>query len=28
VNARRKLGNAEFTPIEDAPGAYVKQKAP
>ena len=21
-------GNAEFTPIEDAPGAYVKQKAP
>ena len=28
VNARRKLGNAEYTPIEDAPGAYVKQKAP
>jgi len=28
VNARKKLGNAEFTPIEDAPGAYVKQKAP
>ncbi len=28
INARKKLGNAEFTPIEDAPGSYVKQKAP
>ena len=28
VNARKRLGNAEFTPIEDAPGAYVKEKAP
>jgi polyhydroxyalkanoate synthase len=28
VNARKKLGNDEYTPIEDAPGAYVKQKAP
>ncbi len=28
INARKKLGDAEFTPIEDAPGAYVKQKAP
>jgi polyhydroxyalkanoate synthase len=28
VNARKNLGNVEFTPIEDAPGAYVKQKAP
>jgi polyhydroxyalkanoate synthase len=28
VNARRKLGNDKYTPIEDAPGAYVKQKAP
>ena len=27
INARKKLGNAEFTPIEDAPGAYVKEKA-
>ena len=28
VNARKKLGNAQFPPIEEAPGAYVKQKAP
>ena len=28
VNARKKLGSVEFTPIEDAPGSYVKQKAP
>ena len=28
VNARKRLGNAAFKPIEDAPGAYVKQKAP
>ena len=28
VTARKKPGNAEFTPIEDAPGSYVKQKAP
>jgi polyhydroxyalkanoate synthase len=28
VNARKKPGNAEFPPIEEAPGAYVKQKAP
>jgi len=28
INARKRLGDAEFTPIEDAPGAYVKQKAP
>ena len=27
VNARRKPGNAEFTPVEDAPGRYVKEKA-
>ena len=27
VAARRKPGNAEFTPIEDAPGSYVKEKA-
>ena len=27
VNAKKKAGNAEFTPIEDAPGAYVKAKA-
>ena len=27
INARKKLGNAEFGPIEDAPGAYVKEKA-
>jgi len=27
VAAREKLGNAELTPIEDAPGSYVKEKA-
>ncbi len=27
VGARRKLGNADFPPIEDAPGSYVKQKS-
>jgi polyhydroxyalkanoate synthase len=27
VNARRKPGNAEYPPIEEAPGAYVKEKA-
>ena len=27
VAAKRKLGNAEFTPIEESPGSYVKQKA-
>jgi polyhydroxyalkanoate synthase len=25
--ARKKLGNTEFTPIEEAPGTYVKQRA-
>jgi polyhydroxyalkanoate synthase len=28
VDARRQLGNAQFSPIEDAPGRYVKEKAP
>jgi polyhydroxyalkanoate synthase subunit PhaC len=28
VNARKRPGNEEFPPIEEAPGAYVKQKAP
>jgi polyhydroxyalkanoate synthase len=28
VNARKRPGNVEFPPIEEAPGAYVKQKAP
>jgi polyhydroxyalkanoate synthase len=28
VDARTQLGTAEFRPIEDAPGRYVKEKAP
>ena len=28
INARTKLGSAQFAPLEDAPGSYVKQKAP
>jgi polyhydroxyalkanoate synthase subunit PhaC len=28
VAARSELGSAEFPPIEDAPGRYVKEKAP
>jgi polyhydroxyalkanoate synthase len=27
VNARRKPGNAQYQPIEAAPGAYVREKA-
>jgi len=27
INARREPGNAEFIPIEEAPGAYVREKA-
>jgi poly[(R)-3-hydroxyalkanoate] polymerase subunit PhaC len=27
VNARKKLGDAEFTPIEEASGSYVTRKA-
>ena len=27
ITARKKPGNAEFTPIEEAPGSYVKAKA-
>ena len=27
VTARRRPGDAEFAPIEEAPGAYVKEKA-
>ena len=28
VEARAKLGSAKFAPLEEAPGSYVKQKAP
>ncbi len=28
VKAPAKLGSAEYAPLEDAPGSYVKQKAP
>ena len=28
VKARAKLGSAQFAPLEEAPGSYVKQKAP
>ena len=28
VNARKKVGNAQYAPIEAAPGSYVKEKAP
>ena len=27
IRARRKLGNARYTPIEEAPGRYVRQRA-
>ena len=27
VNARRKPGNAQYQPVEEAPGAYVREKA-
>ena len=27
IDARREPGNAEYTPIEEAPGAYVREKA-
>jgi polyhydroxyalkanoate synthase len=27
VNARRRPGNAEYPPVEEAPGSYVREKA-